>query len=70
VGLVFTSYTDLVYLQNVFERYETCCTLAFATILANRSAISEEQCLQRIPDLDRQVERFLLDLEVTTHVLR
>jgi len=49
----FTSYTDLVYLQNVFKRYETCCALAFATVLANRSKISEEQCLKHIPDLVR-----------------
>jgi len=38
----------------------------FATVLAIRGEISEEQCLQRIPDL---VESFL-DLEVTTQVPR
>ena len=49
----FTSYTDLVYLQNVFKRYKTCCAQAFATVLAIPSEISEEQHLKRIPDLVR-----------------
>jgi len=49
----FTSDTCLVYLQNAFKRYETCCALAFATALANRGEISEEQFLKYIPDLVR-----------------
>ena len=49
----FTSYTDLVYLQYAFKRYKTWCAQAFATVLAIPSEISEEQCLQRIPDLVR-----------------
>jgi len=32
---------------------KACCALAFATVLAIPSEISEEQCLQRIPDLVR-----------------
>ena len=32
---------------------KACCTLAFATVLAICSEISEEQCLKRIPDLVR-----------------
>jgi len=47
-----------------------CCAQAFATVLAIPSEISEEQCLKRIPDVVRQVERFFLDLELTTHVPR
>jgi len=50
---LFTSYTDLVYLQNVFKRYKACCAQAFATILAIPRKISEEQRLKRIPDLVR-----------------
>ena len=49
----FTSCTDLVYLQNVFKSYKACCAQAFATVLAIPSEISEEHCLQRIPDLVR-----------------
>jgi len=49
----FTSYTDLVYLQNVFKRCKACCTQAFATVLAIPSEIGEEQCLKRIPNLVR-----------------
>jgi len=47
----FTSFTDLVYLQN--EGIKQCCAQAFATVLAIRSEIIEEQCLKRIPDLVR-----------------
>jgi len=32
---------------------KACCAQAFATVLAIPSEISEEQCLKRIPDLDR-----------------
>ena len=49
-----------------FKGIRACCLPEFATVLAIRSEISEEQCLKRIPDLVRR--RFFLDLEVTTHV--
>ena len=49
----FTSYTYLVYPQNVFKSYKACWAQAFATVLAIRSEIYEEQCLKRIPDLIR-----------------
>ena len=48
-----------------FKGIRACCLPEFATVLAIRSEISEEQCLKRIPDL---VRRRFLDLEVTTHV--
>jgi len=32
---------------------KACCAQAFANVLAIPSEISEEQCLQRIPDLVR-----------------
>jgi len=32
---------------------KACCAQAFATVLAIPTEISEEQCLQRIPDLVR-----------------
>jgi len=51
----FTSYTYLEYLQNVFKRCKACCAQAFATVLAIRSDISEEQCLKRNPDLVRSI---------------
>ena len=56
----FTSYREFVYLQNVFKRYKkACCAQAFATVLAIRSEISEEQCLKRIPDLVRNTTALL-----------
>ena len=38
-----------MYLKGI----KSCCALAFATVLAMPSKISEEQCLKRIPDLVR-----------------
>jgi len=38
-----------MYLKGI----KACCAQAFATVLAICSEISEEQCLQRIPDLVR-----------------
>jgi len=38
-----------MYLRGI----KTCCAQAFATVLAIRSEIIEEQCLKRIPDLVR-----------------
>jgi len=35
------------------KRIKACCAQAFATVLAIRSEIIEEQCLERIPDLVR-----------------
>ena len=32
---------------------KACCAQAFATVLAISSEISEEQCLERIPELVR-----------------
>jgi len=46
----FTSYTDLVYLQNL-KGIKACCAQAFATVLVMRSEISDEQCLKRISNL-------------------
>jgi len=62
----FTSYTDLVDLQNVCQSY---ISMLFATVLAIPTEISEEQCLQRIPDLVRN-RTVLLRLGLTTHVPR
>jgi len=60
-----------MYLKGI----KACCPQAFATVLAIPSEISEERCLKRIPDrvhvhVNAQAERFVLDLEVTTHVPR
>jgi len=51
----FTSYTySISYIYKMyFKDIKACCALAFATALAIRSGISEEQCLKRIPDLVR-----------------
>jgi len=38
-----------MYLKGI----KACCALVFATVLAFRSEISEEQCLKRIPNLVR-----------------
>jgi len=38
-----------MYLKGI----KACCALAFATVLAIPSEISEEQCLKRISDLVR-----------------
>jgi len=38
-----------MYLKGI----KACCALAFATVLAIRSDISEEQCLKHIPNLVR-----------------
>jgi len=38
-----------MYLKGI----KACCVQAFATVLSITSEVSEEQCLQRIPDLVR-----------------
>jgi len=38
-----------MYLKGI----KACCVLAFASVLAIHSEISEEQCLKRIPELVR-----------------
>jgi len=54
-----------MYLKSI----KACCALAFVTILAIHSEISEEQCLNRIPTW-LEVEYFSSDMEVTTQVPR
>ena len=66
IATIHYSYTYKMYLKGI----KACCTLAFATVLAIRSKISEEQCLKRNSDLVRSRTVLLIRLEVTTHVPR
>ena len=60
----FTSYTYLVSLQNVFERFKSMLRASVCHSFSYPSEISEEQCLKRIPDMVRSRPRtFFLRLE-------
>ena len=65
------SFSQAIQISYIYKMYlkgiKACCAQPFATVLAIRSEISEEQCLKRIPTW-LEAERFFLDLEVTTHV--
>jgi len=63
----FSQATQISYIYKMYLKgIKACCAQAFATVLAIRSEISEEQRLKRISDL----ERFFSDLEVTNHAPR
>jgi len=68
----FTSYTDLVYLQNEFNRYciKACCAQAFATVLDIPNEIREEQCLKCIPDLVKIRTTFRLGSDNSCFTIR
>ena len=53
-GPRFSQATQISYIYKMYLKgIKACCAQAFATVLAIRSEISEEQCLKRIPDLLR-----------------
>ena len=53
-GPRFSQATQIFYIYKMcLKGIKACCAQAFATVLAIPSEISEEQCLQRIPDLVR-----------------
>jgi len=69
-GPRFSQSTEISYIYEMhLKSIKACCALAFATSLAIRSEISEEQCLNRIPTW-LEAEYFFSDLEVTTQVPR
>ena len=54
VGGTMRQATHIFYIYKSYVKgIKACCALVFATILAFRSEISEEQCLKRIPNLIR-----------------
>jgi len=53
-GLHFSQATQISFIYKMrLKGIKSCCAQVFATVLAIRSEISDEQCLQRIPDLVR-----------------
>ena len=65
-----TSYTDLVYLQNVFKRYKSMLRASRLPLFSLSITKSVKNSAWNAFPTWLETERFFLNLEVTTHVPR